>query len=64
MVWMTAFHFCFDLNHFRFIRQNFYTDPFWTRQRFVIVTLFMLCAGAGQARFELGRQGREQFLFD
>jgi len=49
IVWMAVFHFCFDLNHFGFIRQNFYIDPFWTRQRFFIVTLFMLCAGAGQA---------------
>ncbi len=49
IVWMAAFHFCFDLNHFRFIRQNFYLDPFWTVQRACIVTLFMACVGAGQA---------------
>ena len=49
IVWMAAFHFCFDLNHFRFIQQNFYTDPFWTWQRACIVTLFMFCAGVGQA---------------
>ncbi|MEO5843532.1 MAG: heparan-alpha-glucosaminide N-acetyltransferase, partial [Caldimonas sp.] len=49
IVWMAAFHFCFDLNHFGFIRQDFYVDPFWTAQRACIVTLFMACVGAGQA---------------
>jgi uncharacterized membrane protein len=49
MVWMTAYHFAFDLNHFKFIAQNFYTDPVWTWQRTCIVSLFLLCAGAGQA---------------
>ena len=28
MLWMAAFHFCFDLNQFRFIRQDFYENPF------------------------------------
>jgi uncharacterized membrane protein len=49
IVWMAVFHFCFDLNHFRVIRQSFQTDPFWTLQRAAIVTLFLLCAGASQA---------------
>ena len=49
IVWMAVFHFCFDLNHFGFIRQNFYTDPFWTWQRACIVSVFMFCAGLGQA---------------
>lgn len=49
IVWMAAFHFCFDLNHFRFIQQDFYRDPFWTIQRSVIVSLFLFCAGFGQA---------------
>jgi uncharacterized membrane protein len=49
MVWMTAFHFCFDLNQFGYISQNFYADPFWTWQRVVIVSLFLFCAGLGQA---------------
>lgn len=49
MVWMTVFHFCFDLAYFRLIREDFYQDPFWTLQRTAIVTLFLLCAGAGQA---------------
>jgi uncharacterized membrane protein len=49
IVWMAGFHFCFDLNLFRFIHQNFYGDPFWTIQRSCIVSLFMGCAGIGQA---------------
>ncbi len=49
IVWMTIYHFCFDLNHFGWITQNFYHDPFWTWQRSAIVSLFLLCAGAGQA---------------
>jgi uncharacterized membrane protein len=49
IVWMATFHFCFDLAHFRVIQENFYRDPFWTVQRSVIVTLFVFCAGFGQA---------------
>jgi uncharacterized membrane protein len=49
MAWMTAYHFCFDLNQYKWIAQNFYRDPFWTWQRTCIVSLFLLCAGAGQA---------------
>jgi uncharacterized membrane protein len=48
IVWMAAFHLSFDLDHFRFIHQDFYRDPVWTVQRTCIVTLFMLCVGAGQ----------------
>ncbi len=51
IVWMAIFHFCFDLNYYRLISppQNFYVDPFWTLQRTCIVSLFLLCAGMGQA---------------
>ena len=49
IVWMAVFHFCFDLNHAGFIKQNFYLDPFWTIQRTGIVSLFLVCAGLGQA---------------
>jgi uncharacterized membrane protein len=49
MLWMTVFHFCFDLNYFHYIRQDFYNDPLWTWQRTGIVGLFLLCAGMGQA---------------
>jgi uncharacterized membrane protein len=49
IVWMTLFHFCFDLSHDGWMRQNFYGDPFWTWQRSGIVSLFLFCAGLGQA---------------
>jgi uncharacterized membrane protein len=49
IVWMTVFHFSFDLNFFGWIHQNFLEDPFWTRQRTAIVSLFLFCAGLGQA---------------
>lgn len=49
MLWMTAFHFGFDLNQLGYIRQNFYNDPVWTWQRTLIVSLFLFCAGMGQA---------------
>jgi uncharacterized membrane protein len=49
VVWMTAFHFAFDLNHFGFIQQDFYRSPVWTVQRACILSLFLFCAGFGQA---------------
>ncbi len=49
MVWMTIFHFSFDLNHFGWIHQDFYTNPIWTWQRSCIVSLFLFCAGWSQA---------------
>jgi uncharacterized membrane protein len=61
IVWMAAFHFSFDLNYFRFIRQNFLGDPFWTVQRTCIVTLFLFCAGLGQAVAMSQGQGWPRF---
>ena len=51
VVWMVLFHLAYDLNHFGWItpRQQFLTDPLWTMQRTAIVSLFMFCAGFGQA---------------
>jgi uncharacterized membrane protein len=51
IVWMAVFHFCFDLNYFGFFtpKQYFTVDPFWTTQRTAIVSLFLFCAGMGQA---------------
>jgi uncharacterized membrane protein len=51
IVWMAVFHLCFDLNLYGLIepKQNFYRDPFWTQQRICIVSLFLFCAGLGQA---------------
>ncbi|MGE5118051.1 MAG: DUF1624 domain-containing protein [Betaproteobacteria bacterium] len=61
IVWMAGFHFAFDLNHFGFIRQNFHTDPLWTWQRTCIVSLFLLCAGVGQAVATRQGQGWPRF---
>lgn len=49
VAWMTAFHFAFDLSHFGWWHQDFRGDPVWTLQRTAIVSLFLLCAGMGQA---------------
>ena len=49
MLWMTAYHLCFDLNHFGYLKQDFYADPFWTWQRTAIVSLFLFSAGVGQS---------------
>lgn len=61
IVWMAAFHFSFDLNHFGWLQQNFYRDPFWTLQRTAIVGLFLFCAGGGQALAVLTGQGARRF---
>ena len=63
IVWMAAFHFAFDLNHFGLLEphQNFYRDPFWTYQRIAIVSLFMFCAGLGQAAASDAGQGWPRF---
>ena len=49
MVWMTAYHFCFDLTQFGWLDANFYEDPRWVLQRLCIVSLFLACAGMAQA---------------
>ena len=61
IVWMTAFHFCFDLNQFGYLKQNFYTDPFWTTQRAAIVSLFVFCAGLSQAIAVQQAQSSQRF---
>ncbi len=49
LVWMIAYHFCFDLNKFGLARFDFYRDPLWTLQRTAILGIFLFCAGLGQA---------------
>ena len=61
IVWMAIFHFCFDLDHFHFIEQDFHRDPFWTVQRTCIVSLFLFCAGLGQAVAWRQRQSWPRF---
>jgi uncharacterized membrane protein len=61
VLWMVVFHFSYDLSHFRFTQQNFYLDPFWTTQRTVIVSLFLFCAGLGQAVAQSQEQSWSRF---
>ena len=61
IVWMTIFHFCFDLNYFGWWKQDFYHDPVWTWQRSAIVSLFLFCAGLGQAVAHEQGQGWPRF---
>jgi uncharacterized membrane protein len=51
IVWMVLFHLAYDFNQFGLLqpKQNFFHDPLWTRQRTCIVSVFLLCAGLGQA---------------
>ena len=63
IVWMALFHFGFDLNHLGLLhpRQDFYRDPLWTVQRACIVSLFLFCAGLGQAAALQAGQGWPRF---
>lgn len=61
LLWMTLYHFAFDLNYFGFIQQDFYRSPVWTLQRTCILSLFLFCAGGGQAIAVSGAQGWPQF---
>ncbi len=61
MLWMTAYHFAFDLNHFRWIDQDFHRDPLWTWQRTAIVSLFLFTAGLSQAVALAQGQGWPRF---
>ena len=61
LLWMVGFHFCFDLSYFGLIQANFYVDALWTTQRTLILSLFLLCAGAGQAL--AGAQGQSWSRF-
>ena len=42
---MFHFHFTYDLNHFGFLRADFYRDPFWLNYRSLIVSLFLGLVG-------------------
>lgn len=61
MLWMTAYHFAFDLNYFGIIHQDFYRSPVWTLQRTCILSLFLFCAGFGQALAVAGGQSWSRF---
>lgn len=58
MLWMTVFHFFFDLGLLGMWPQQMRADPLWSAQRTAIVCLFLFCAGAGQA---LAMQRRQRW---
>ena len=49
IVWMAVYHFFFDADHLGLIQEDFKHDQFWLVQRTSIVSLFLFCAGMGQA---------------
>lgn len=61
MVWMTVYHFVYDLDHFGFVDQNMFGDPVWTMQRTAIVSLFLFTAGLSQSVAFAQGQGWERF---
>jgi uncharacterized membrane protein len=44
---MFAYHFCFDLNYFGVLKQDFYNDVRWIAWRAVILSSFLFLAGVG-----------------
>jgi uncharacterized membrane protein len=44
---MFAYHFCFDLNYFDVLKQDFYHDARWIAWRTVILSSFLLLVGIG-----------------
>ena len=42
---MFVYHFCYDLDYYGYIQQNFTQDEFWINFRLIIVTLFLLVMG-------------------
>lgn len=63
VVWMAAYHFGFDLNHFGWLqpRQQPHSDPAWVAHRTLILGLFLFCAGLGQAVALQAAQGWPRF---
>ncbi len=42
---MVIYHFCYDLDHFRFVSIEFHHEIFWLHFRTFIITLFLLLVG-------------------
>ena len=63
MVWMAAYHFGFDLNHFGLLqpRQSPHSDPLWVAHRTAILSLFLFCAGLSTAVAQDAGQGAVRF---
>jgi uncharacterized membrane protein len=62
LVWMTLFHFSFDLSQAGLWAQDFYNNPIWTWQRVAIVSLFLWCAGFSQALVVAHGQNLQRFV--
>lgn len=52
---MFAYHFCFDLNYFGVLQQDFYNDARWIAWRTAILSSFLLLAGVGLSLAHAGR---------
>jgi uncharacterized membrane protein len=63
IVWMAAYHFGFDLNHFGLLQPAHapHRDPVWVFNRTLILSLFLFCAGLGQAVALEAAQGWPRF---
>lgn len=42
---MFIYHFCYDLDYFGYLNEDFNSDLFWIRFRLLIVTLFLIIVG-------------------
>jgi len=49
IVLMVMFHFCYDLNYFKFAHIPLYSSEFWLDFRLVIVNMFLITAGVSLA---------------
>ncbi len=58
---MIAYHFAFDLRLFGFTSADFYRDPFWLNARTLILSMFLLLAGASLVLAQRSEAGRARF---
>jgi uncharacterized membrane protein len=58
---MVAYHFAFDLAHFRMIEADFNHDPFWLAARAVIVTIFLGLVGVSLVLAKQAHPGPQPF---
>jgi len=60
---MIVFHFCYDLNVFKFIDIQIRKDLFWRIQPKIIISLFFISVGAGLCIAHLEKIQWRKFLF-
>jgi len=58
---MVAYHFAFDLAHFRMIEADFNHDPFWLAARALIVTIFLSLVGVSLVLAKRAHRGPQPF---